>query len=371
MQILRQISRLFCLSALSLSNVFVSAADTPPGGIKTVVIDAGHGGHDGGAPSFDKKYWEKNINLDVSLKLADKIRKAYPDVDVILTRDKDFFVKLSERGEIANKAGADLFISIHVNKAKATSAGGFEIWCLGPDNGRNIGEIVDFENKSLELESDKSAYGGFDPDDPATFIIASLQSDACLGESLQLAADMIANMKKGPVSHSRGVKQSQKLVVLWKTTMPSILVEIGFISNDSDRSKMISEKGRDGIATALFNGFKDYKTRYDASVSANLPEKKKEQQEAPVQSSASADESARGVLYGTQIFAGVNLLGRKDKSFLGYEPEIVKSGNLYKYIIGVSTSLEEAKELSKEIKKKYPQSFLVSVDGEKITRVKK
>lgn len=261
MQITRHFTLLAAVCAFFLGNVRGSEAACPPPGINTVVIDAGHGGHDGGAPSPDKKVWEKNINLDVAQRLAKKIKAAYPDIEVIMTRDEDVFVPLAERGAIANKAEADVFISIHVNQASNKSAHGFEIWCLGPDNGRNINEIVDFENKSLELEGDKSAYGGFDPKDPATFIIASLQSDACLSESLALSADLIASMKKGPVSLSRGVKQSQKLVVLWKTTMPSVLVEIGFISNDGDRGVLNTAEGREKIATRLFYGFQAYKNR--------------------------------------------------------------------------------------------------------------
>lgn len=261
MKIARHFSLFAAVCALLFGSIEVSEAACPPPGIKTVVIDAGHGGHDPGAPSPDKKSWEKSINLDVAQRLAKKITDAYPDIEVIMTRDEDVFVPLAERGAQANRAEADIFISIHVNQAASKSAHGFEIWCLGPDNGRNISEIVDFENESLALEGDKSAYGGFDPKDPATFIIASLQSDACLSESLALSADLIAAMKKGPISFSRGVKQSQKLVVLWKTTMPSVLVEIGFISNDADRGVMTTAAGREKIATCLFNGFKAYKNR--------------------------------------------------------------------------------------------------------------
>ena len=262
--------------------------------LKTVVIDPGHGGNDPGCVSRDRKTYEKSLTLDISQRFAKKIREAYPDVKVILTRNEDKYVTLSGRADIANDAGADLFVSIHINaQDKGTSANGYSIHCLGQSSkegndlfSKNL-ELCKRENSVILLEDDyKTKYQGFDPNDPQSYIFFSLMQNAHLEHSLVFASDIADAMKGGPITRNRGVSQDP-FWVLWRTTMPSVLVEVGFISNDNDLAKMRSAEGRDKIAANLLKAFTTYKNRYDRSTGSttsakqdsktvSTPEKKEE-----------------------------------------------------------------------------------------------
>ena len=255
----------------------VPAAAREPDRLKlsTVVIDPGHGGNDPGCVSQDRKTYEKSLTLDISQRLAKKIRDAYPDVRVILTRNEDKYVTLSGRADIANNAGADLFISIHINaQAKGTSANGYSIHCLGQSQqqgndlfGKNL-DLIKRENSVILLEDDyKTKYQGFDPTDPQSYIFFSLMQNAHLEHSLIFAEDIATAMKGGPISHNRGVSQDP-FWVLWRTTMPSVLVEVGFITNPTDLKTMRSVEGRDRIAGNLLKAFSVFKNRYDGSTGA-------------------------------------------------------------------------------------------------------
>ena len=347
-----------------------SRADDNPVRLKTVVIDPGHGGHDSGCVSRDKKTHEKNIALDIAKRFAGKISKAYPDVSVILTRDDDTFVTLSGRADIANDNHADLFISIHIDaQAGGTNASGFSIHCLGqsskPGNDlydKNL-DLCRRENSVILLEEDYSTkYQGFDPSDVQSYIFFSLIQNSNLERSLQFADDVHKAMKKGPVTHSRGVWQSP-FWVLWRTTMPAVLVECGFISNPQDLAVFRSEKGRDGIAGNLFRAFSAYKTRVDSATSVR-------KQETTPSSENAAAAPVTEVRYGTQVLATGRKMASNDPFFKGYEPLAVKGPSLYKYILGVSENADEARKEFKEIHKKFPDSFLVRIEGEKVTRTK-
>ena len=209
--------------------------------LRTVVIDPGHGGKDAGCISRDRKTYEKNITLDIGKRLAQKISAAYPDVTVIMTRTDDRFVELERRAVIANNAQADLFISIHVNSVeKGTTANGYSIHCLGQSSrkgndlfSKNL-ELCKRENSVIMLESDyQTRYQGFDPSDPQSYIIFSLMQNAHLGHSLSFAEDVASAMGSKPIRHSRGVSQDP-FWVLWRTAMPSVLIEVGFITNPDD-----------------------------------------------------------------------------------------------------------------------------------------
>ena len=352
-------------------------------GLKTVCIDAGHGGHDPGCISKDRKTQEKALALSIATKLRDKIKAAYPDVKVIMTRSNDTFIALAERANIANKGGADLFISIHINSAANTSASGFSIHALGQSRDKNRDlfqnnlELAKRENSVITLEEDYSTtYQDYDPNDPQSLILFSLMQNANLEQSLDFADCVNTGLKKyGSITKSRGISQDPFLV-LWRTTMPAVLIECGFMTNTSDLTAMRSDSGRSKIAEGIFRGFVEFKKKYDASmnVSSSAPkETASSTSEKPSTSSSTAAEPAapkEGVSYGTQVLASGKKMAASDKFFKGYEPTAVWTGKLYKYVIGTSADLAEARKLNKEIKAKFPESFLVKIEGDNTERVK-
>ena len=348
--------------------------------LKTVVIDPGHGGKDAGCISRDKKTYEKNITLDIGKRLAQKISAAYPDVEVKMTRTEDVFVELENRAVFANKAGANLFISIHVNSVeKGTSANGYSIHCLGQSArkgndlySKNL-DLVKRENSVIMLEDNyETTYQGFDPNDPQSSIIFSLMQNAHLGNSLLFAEDVAQAMGSTPIKHSRGVSQDP-FWVLWRTTMPSVLVEVGFITNPEDLATMRSEKGRDGIAANLFKAFHTFKTRYDSSMAVEKEEvpavqQQPGQEEVPVP--AEEADKPEGPLYGVQVLATTKKMDEKDPFFAGYKPIVIQSGRMYKYVIIPSSSLKEVKANYKKIQSRFPDNFIVKIEEGKTTPVR-
>ena len=233
--------------------------------ITTVVIDAGHGGKDTGAIGAISK--EKDLNLTVALLTGDYIKKNLPDVKVIYTRERDVFVSLNERAAIANRNNADVFISIHCNSAgsKGSSAVGAETFVLGEHkNAANL-EVAKKENSSILYEEDaKEQYGDFDLNSPEAYIALSLFQQEYLNQSLQLAANVQEQFTKRVGRKDRGVQQAGFLV-LWRTAMPSILVELGFISNAAEERFLASETGQSYMASAIFRAFRDFKAAYEGN----------------------------------------------------------------------------------------------------------
>ncbi|MBQ3883003.1 MAG: N-acetylmuramoyl-L-alanine amidase [Bacteroidales bacterium] len=373
------------LAVVILPFALHAAEGTPSGapantlGLKTVCIDAGHGGHDPGCISKDKKTQEKALALSIATKLRDKIKAAYPDVKVIMTRSDDTFIALAERANIANKGGADLFISIHINSAANTSASGFSIHALGQSRDKNRDlfqnnlELAKRENSVITLEEDYSTtYQDYDPNDPQSLILFSLMQNANLEQSLEFADCVNTNLKKyGSITKSRGISQDPFLV-LWRTTMPAVLIECGFMTNTSDLTAMRSDSGRGKIAEGIFKGFVEFKKRYDASmnVTSSAPKTTSAQEQPKTETSAAAAAPADGVLYGTQVLASGKKMESSDKFFKGYAPTAVWTGKLYKYVIGTSSDISEARKLNKEIKAKFPESFFVKIEGDNTERVK-
>ena len=332
----------------------------------TVVIDAGHGGKDPGAVSKDGRSFEKEFVLDIAKALDEKIREAYPDVNVILTRSTDHFVTLNDRAEIANKAGADLFISIHINSAQGTTANGYSVHVLGQSHKKGTDlykmnlAMVQRENAVIMLDDDYNpATAGFDPTDPESYIFMTMMQSAYLEQSIQFAQIIGENLAGGPIRNSRGVSQDP-FYVLWKTSMPSVLVELGFISNDTDLAALRQESNRKDLAACLFNAFKEYKTAYDRSMQISKPA---EEQTVPVKT----------VQYGVQIATLSKELKEGDSRLLGYKPLVVptSSGKLYRHVIALCDSADEAREKMAKISKTYPDCFLVRIEGESISRVAK
>ena len=246
-------------------------------GLRTVVIDAGHGGKDPGALGKTRKTDEKHIVLSVAKKFGDKIKAAYPDVKVVYTRSTDVFVELKERAAIAKRNKADLFISIHCNSAENTRAYGASAWILGPksNNPKNTSNyfeksqsVAQRENSVMLLEDDyKTSYQDFNPESAESVISSNLLWMANYENSLMFAAEYDSHIHKAPyrVSNHTGIHQDV-FYLLWATNMPAALLEIGFISNAGDYAILSTVDGQEKIAQSIFESFSTYKKKYDASV---------------------------------------------------------------------------------------------------------
>ena len=363
------------LLLLSLLCLPASAQDSPAAGftLRTVVIDAGHGGRDPGA--VHGKLREKDVTLDIAVRLGEKIKKAYPDVRVIYTRDRDFYVTLAERGRIANRNHADLFISIHANSVRNSSARGTETYLMGLDESKSNLEVSKRENAVILLEEDyTTTYAGYDPNEPDSFIFFNMMQNAQLEQSLKMADLVEQALSRGPVAHSRGVKQAA-LLVLWRTTMPAILVEVGFLSNASDREHLSSREGRGRIADCLFEAFKAFKADYDrvpepVPAPAETPAAPKPT--APVAPATPATPtapapaaapavSATDTLYRIQVFSLSRKLESGAPEFLGEAVDCLAVGDSYKYCIGFYRNRFEAAQALPGYKRKFPGAFLIRV----------
>lgn len=230
--------------------------------IQTIVIDAGHGGKDTGA--LGRLSTEKSINLSVALKFGAYIEENLPDVKVIYTRTTDKFVELSERAAIANRNNADVFISIHCNSTDGiTSVDGAETFVMGESKNEANLNVAKKENSAILLESNTKAYDNFDPNSTEAYIIFSLNQSIYQSQSLSLADKVQKQFTKKVGRHDRGVQQAGFLV-LWKTSMPSILVELGFINNMKEEQFLKSETGQTQMALALYRAFEEYKREFES-----------------------------------------------------------------------------------------------------------
>ena len=364
---------------LSLATPVPAQAQENAVRVRTVVIDPGHGGHDAGCISRDKKTYEKTIALDIADRLAGKIRKAHPDVKALMTRSDDRYIPLDERAGFANNHDADLFISVHINAQDGgTSAHGYSIHCLGQSSrkgndlfSKNL-ELCKRENSVILLEDDYTTkYQGFDPNDPQSYILFNLIQNSNLERSLIFAGEVDAAMREeSSITYSRGVSQDPFLV-LWRTTMPAVLVECGFMSNPSDLATLRTPEGRDAIAQAVADAFTNYKKKYDGVAARKEEAAATGTADAPATTPAPAPETVRKdcVLFGTQVLATGKTMSPKDPFFAGYVPVEIKGTRLNKYVIGHSTDEAEARRLNREIRKKFEDSFLVRIEGDSVTRI--
>lgn len=225
--------------------------------IKTIVIDAGHGGHDTGCKGALSL--EKDVALSIALKAGHYIEENFPDVKVIYTRNDDTFIELIERARIANDAKADLFISVHCNANESTKPFGTETYAMGLHRTDANLAVAQRENSVILLEDDyKQNYEGFDPNSPEAYIIFSLYQSANLDKSLNLAAKVQDQMETRLQRTNRGVKQAGFLV-LYKTTMPAILIETGFLTNRDEEKYMVKEESQYLLASGIYRAFKTYK----------------------------------------------------------------------------------------------------------------
>lgn len=226
----------------------------------TLVIDAGHGGHDTGAVGLKLGVQEKNLNLTVAKQLAAKIREKYPEIKVILTRDSDVFLPLQQRADIANKNHADLFISIHTNAAENRKACGAETFILGTEKMEDNLDVAMRENSVLKLEEDQTVYEGFDPNSIESYILFELMQNQYMDKSL-LFAELVQNQFVGTLQRAnRGVRQAAFWVLL-KSACPSVLVEMGFLSNAEEEKWLASAEGKTGIVNGILDAFEKFYTK--------------------------------------------------------------------------------------------------------------
>lgn len=342
----------------------------------TLVIDPGHGGHDAGARGAISM--EKNINLTVALRFGKYVEQNMPEVRVIYTRKQDVFIPLHERANIANRANADLFISVHTNALPAGKvARGFETYTLGMHRAKDNLDVAMRENSVISMEKGfEQTYEGFDPKSSESYIIFEFIQGKNMERSVELARMIQRSVCDGACRPDKGVHQAGFLV-LRETSMPSCLIELGFITTP-DEERLLNDNAKvDDIAKGIYEAFAKYKNKYDRSVS--LPYRAAERQESTlpkiVPDSYKAAPAAKKAVpapkdapvFKLQIFVGNRNLRKGDAHFKGEtEFDSFQEGNLVKYTLGASTNYNEIYRLRKEKLEKFPEAFIIAFkNGEK------
>ena len=342
--------------------------------LHTVVIDPGHGGKDPGTMSADKKTTEKTLALKISRMFAARIREAYPEIKVVMTRDKDVLIPLNTRAKIASDADAQLFISIHINGIARKSVNGFTAYILGPSNKSNYDsyevnmEVCKRENSVIYLEDDITAYKDYD-ESPESQILLQLMQNAFREQSLAFAETVSQHMGKNPFKKNWGVMQGN-FAVLRRASMTAVLLEFGFMTNADDLAILRSDERIRTMVDRLFAAFAEYKTNYDKSVTIAEPAPKAEPKPEGEGEPTAKSGTPSAVYYGTQVLASSKKMAPGDKFFKGFETEAVRVGNLYKYVAGADEDLGKARENFARIKKVFPDAFFVKVEDSQITRQK-
>uniref|UniRef100_UPI00402565D1 N-acetylmuramoyl-L-alanine amidase n=1 Tax=Prevotella sp. TaxID=59823 RepID=UPI00402565D1 len=369
----------------------------------TLVIDAGHGGHDAGARGAISM--EKNINLSVALQFGRYVEKYMPEVRVIYTRKTDKFVSLIERANIANRANADLFISVHTNALPAGKiARGFETYTLGMHRAKDNLDVAMRENSVISMEKDyKQTYQGFDPKSSESYIIFEFIQGKNMERSVELARMIQRKVCDNANRPDKGVHQAGFLV-LRETSMPSCLIELGFITTpDEERILNNSDRVND-IAKSIYDGFAQYRNKYDKRVTVPYrplqsgdveelkeqesqhqvePQRKNEaqkkvevlkktealkrtepQKKAEVQKRVVAQkkpEPKDAPVFKLQIFVSDRILRKGDAHFKGEtDYESFREGNLVKYTMGASSNYNEIYRLRKSLQEKFPEAFIIA-----------
>ncbi len=345
--------------------------------LRRVVIDPGHGGRDPGA--IGRRSMEKDIVLAISLKLGGYINKYLPDVDVTYTRTGDEFVELHRRAEIANKNNADLFISIHANANTNSRIRGTDTFVMGLHTSKENLEVARRENAVILIEDDyDEQYEGFDPNSPESYIIFSLMQNTFLSQSLNFASHVQQQFRDRAGRIDRGVRQAGFLV-LWQTTMPSVLIEVGFLSNEEEERFLMSEQGQAYIASAIFRAFRDYKTsierkgeefyassnnRQESAAKQDQPENGLNGLESEPENSVKSEDSEKTdlITFKVQVGSSRNKIPLDSDFFNGLEDiEVFKSDGLFKYVVGNALTLEDIVALRKKISDIFPDAFIVAV----------
>ncbi|MCW1734636.1 N-acetylmuramoyl-L-alanine amidase family protein [Anaerorudis cellulosivorans] len=318
----------------------------------TVVIDAGHGGKDPGALGSSSR--EKDITLSVAKKLGALIEKKHPDVKVVYTRKDDSFVALDRRADIANSAKADLFISIHCNalSKRQQSPQGVETFILGLHRSKDNLEVAKKENSVILLEEDYSQkYEGFNPQEPESYIIFEFMSDQYLKQSLRLASLVQHQLVHNSNRINRDVRQAGFLV-LREVAMPSILVELGYISNPNDEKYLKSTAGQNSMANSIYMAFKEYKRDYDKKNRIFSNETTNQHQKTI--------SSETAIEYRVQFLTSPKKYEAGSPAFKGLSPvSFYKDGTVYKYTYGSATDLSEIIKILNEVQPKFKDAFIV------------
>ena len=342
--------------------------EDPPKGIRTVVIDAGHGGKDPGA--VGKRAKEKDIALDIALKVGAYIEENIPDVKVIYTRKEDVYVELWKRAEIANKAEADLFISIHVNAIQKPSVQGTLTLVLGQHRADENLDVAMRENSVIMLEEDyEITYECFDPTSTESYIMFTLMQKTYFKQSIEFGDFVQHQFRERAQRKDLGVRE-QGLLVLAQTSMPGVLVETGFISNPEEEQYLMSTYGQEIIASAIYRGFKEYKEEIDrrSNLSVVVDEP------APVPSTGAEQEAnirPDQIWFRVQVASSKNKIATTPSSFKGYKQvKVIQDGRWYKYLVGEESSYHEALDMCQEVKADYPDAFVVASRNGKILPLK-
>lgn len=325
--------------------------------LRRVVIDAGHGGHDPGAPGSIKH--EKELVLDIALKVGKYIKQHHPDVEVVYTRKTDTFIPLFKRAEIANKHKADLFISIHANANENKRVSGTETYVMGMHKSQSNLEVAKKENAAILYEEDYSKkYEGFDPNSAESYIIFSLMQNAFLEQSLKFASSVQKNFDQSTDLKNRGVKQAGFLV-LYKTSMPRVLIETGFISNPEQEKYLNSEQGQEKLAHAIGKAFGDYKQKI-------------EQHSVMLASDTLHADTSTTITFKVQVAASSDRIPKDSDYFKGHDNvQEHHVGSRYKYTLGSFEDYDQARAFKKKVRKDFPGAFIVAFKDEQTIPVKK
>jgi len=395
--------QLMILLAPMLLNSKILLGGNKSNGISTIIIDAGHGGKDPGAVVGRAR--EKDIVLDIALRLGKLVKQGLPDVKVIYTRQSDYFVPLYERSVIANNNNANLFISIHANYCKSPSVKGTETYVLGLHRTQDNLDVAKKENSVILLEDDYSTrYEGFDPNSPESYIMFELIQDNYIEQSVMFAGMLQDVFRQHAQRTDRDVRQAGFLV-LRETAMPSVLIETGYLSNKSEAAYLMTEKGRETIASSIFRSIKNYKSRFESRLSVTsvekktlppaiaeneenknlIPEKtperldiKTNEKEVHSQNIQELNKSNKQIsdettavnefTFAIQIAASKVSLPLTYKGFKGIKNiEVIQVGDYYKYFCMKSVSLVTTKQNLRVIQKNIPDAFIVGMeDGQVI-----
>ena len=367
---------LFLILWIIISDVFCQPEPANGYKLKTVVIDAGHGGKDPGSVGITGT--EKEVVLAIALKLGKYIEEKLPEVKVVYTRQTDDFIPLHKRADIANSHKADLYISIHANGNVNNLVDGTETLVLGLHRAEENFEVAKKENSVILLEDDYSThYEGFDPSSPESYMIFSLMQNLYFEQSINFAAHVQSQFRERASRKDRGVKQ-QGLLVLARTSMPGVLIETGFMTNPEEEIFLLSESGQDYIASAIFRAFRDYKQMMEnknAYIAGRISDNDSGSSEtiSPVSSVAAsgevADSTGAGhaetafpVVFKVQVLASAKKIPHNDPQFKGLrEIEEYKVGTMYKYVLNGSTSYNETIAYCKRVQNKFPGAFIIAM----------
>ena len=329
----------------------------------TLVIDAGHGGHDAGALGTFSK--EKNINLNVALAFGRLVESNCPGVNVIYTRKTDVFIPLHQRADIANRNKADLFISIHTNALpKGAKATGLETYTLGMHRASDNFDVAKRENSVILIEKDyKQHYEGFDPSSSESYIMFEFLQDKNMAQSVELAKMVQKRTCAAAARPNKGVKQAGFLV-LRETSMPSCLIELGFISTPSEEQFLNSDEGIANMGSGIYQAFCDYLAKYDKSFTVpfkpEFAEMKEEKKEQP-QPEEVKDEAP---VFKVQILTSNVKLKSDSRQLKGRDDaDFYMDGNIYKYTVGASTNYNEIYRLRKQLLAQFPEAFIIAFKG--------